>query len=70
MGSLSSVLKRAFPELQGQTELTDVIWRDIHDSGLHRTSDLKTSMSSDALLANRASDLGKEFLKFITEPEM
>lgn len=70
MGSLSSVLKRAFPELQGQTELTDVIWRDLHDSGLHRTSDLKTSMSSDALLANRASDLGKEFLKFITEPEM
>jgi hypothetical protein len=68
MGNLFSVLKSAFPALQGQDELVDVIWRDLHDNGLHRTGDLKTTMTGDGLLANRTSELGKDFLRFISPP--
>lgn len=66
MGSLSSVLKSAFPPLSGQQELLDVIWRDLHDNGLHNTGGLMTTMSGDGLLANRATQLGQEFLRFIS----
>lgn len=70
MGSLFSILKNAFPHLQGQAEFTDLIWRDLHNNGLHRSGDLKTMMTGDGLMANRTSDLGKEFLKFISTPTL
>jgi hypothetical protein len=66
MGSLSSVLTNAFPPLSGQQELLDVIWRDLHDNGFHNTSGLMTTMSGNGLLANRTTQLGQEFLKFIS----
>jgi len=68
MGSLLSVLKAAFPSLSEQQELLAVIWRDLHDNGLHNTSELMATMSGDSLLANRTTQLGKEFLKFISPP--
>ena len=68
MGSLSSVLTNAFPPLSGQQELLDVIWRDLHDNGFHNTSGLMTTMSGNGLLANRTTQLGQEFLKFISTP--
>lgn len=68
MGSLSSVLTNAFPPLSGQQELLDVIWRDLHDNGLHNTGGLMTTMSGNGLLANRTTLLGQEFLKFISSP--
>ena len=68
MGSLSSVLTTAFPTLSGQQELVDVIWRDLHDNGFHNTSGLMTTMSGNGLLANRTTQLGQEFLKFISSP--
>ena len=70
MGSLSRVLISAFPPLSGQQELLDVIWRDLHDNGLHNTSGLMTMMTGDGLLANRTTPLGQEFLKFISSPNL
>lgn len=69
MGSLSTVLKSAFPDLQDQDELLDVIWDDLHDAGFHRTSGLNSMMSGDGTLQNRTTNLGKEFLEFITNSE-
>ncbi|HEY8690333.1 MAG TPA: hypothetical protein VIM07_13940 [Chitinophagaceae bacterium] len=69
MGSLSSVLINAFPPLSGQQELLDVIWRDLHDNGFHNTGGLMTTMSGDGLLANRTTQLGQEFLNFISSPK-
>lgn len=69
MGSLFRILQTAYPDLHGQDELADVIWRDLHDNGLHRTTDLKTTMLGDDLLANRTSELGKEFIHFISPPQ-
>lgn len=67
MGSMFSVLRTAFPSLAGQDELVDVIWNDLHDTGFHQSSGLKTMMSGDGTLAGRTTQLGKEFIHFISE---
>lgn len=69
MGSLSGILIKTFPSLSGQQELLDVIWRDLHDNGLHNTGSLMATMSSNGLLANRTTQLGQDFLKFISTPK-
>ncbi|MEZ0611018.1 hypothetical protein ACAW74_21070 [Fibrella sp. WM1] len=67
IGSMSSVLKAAFPSLVGQDELVDLIWNDLHNTGLHNSSGLKSIISGDGALAERTTQLGKEFIGFITE---
>lgn len=67
VGSMFSVLKTAFPSLSGQDELVDVIWNDLHDAGFHQSSGLRTTMTGDGTLAERTSQLGKEFIHFISE---
>ena len=67
MGSMFSVLKSAYPSLAGQDELVDLIWNDLHNAGLHNTSGLKTMMSGDGALAERTTELGKEFIQFISQ---
>ena len=67
MTSLSTVVIEAYPILKGQNELLDLIWSDLKQGGLHNTSDLRTSMSGNSLLANRTTDLGKKFLNFISD---
>ena len=68
MGSLSSVLIDAFPPLNGQQDLLNVIWRVLYDNGFHNTSGLMTTMTGNGLLENRTTQLGQEFLKFISSP--
>lgn len=67
MGGLSSVLKEAYPEIAGDTELRNLIWKDLHDAGLHNSSELNTMMSGDGMMSTRTTRLGKEFLTFISE---
>lgn len=65
-GSLKNVIFAAFPELKSEGELLDVIWSDLGNAGFHRTTDLGTTMSGSGLMADRATDLGREFLSFIS----
>jgi hypothetical protein len=67
VGSLSAVLIEAFPSMKGQTDFTKVIWDDLHASGFHRSGDLLTGMTGDGTLAQRTTELGREFLSFISE---
>jgi len=66
MGSISSMLKDAFPELKSQDELIEVIWNDLENVGFHRTGSVKTTMSGDGVLSNRTTEFGQEFLDFIS----
>lgn len=66
MGSLSTVLFDAFPELSSQSELVNLIWADLGRSGLHNTSGLNTMMTGNGLLVERTTDLGNRFLDFIS----
>lgn len=65
-GSISSVLKEAFPELKNQDDLLDLIWNDLNAAGFHRTSGIKTTMSGDGALSDRTTPLGKQFIEFIS----
>jgi len=67
MGSMFSILKLAYPSLAGQDELVDLIWSDLHNAGLHNSSGLKTMMTNDGIYAERTTELGKEFIRFISE---
>lgn len=70
IGGLDSILESAFPELQGQRDFYDQIWKDINNYGLTRTPSLQSAMSTDGLKAQRASELGNEFLDFIEAPDI
>jgi hypothetical protein len=65
-GSISSVIKEAFPELKNQDHLLDLIWNDIGTAGFHRTSGIKTTMTGDGVLSDRTTPLGKQFIEFIS----
>ncbi len=65
--SLSTVIEEAFPEIKKEGELLNLIWADLKSAGLHNTSELQTTMTSNNLLAQRTTQFAKEFLRFISE---
>ena len=70
MGSISSVLEEAYPELKNQDALVDIIWNDLMTAGFHKTSGLNSMMSGDGVLSDRTTALGKEFIAFITQEDV
>lgn len=67
-GGLSHVLENAFPELRGQREFYDSIWRDLLQSSLINTDSLHIMMTGDGLVQKRTTQHGDKFLAFIAEP--
>lgn len=69
MGGPSSALVRAFPELVNKRSFYDQIVRDLASHGLINQGEwLHTTMSEDGMLASRTSDMGKNFIRFISKP--
>lgn len=68
MGSLSTVLVAAYPELEKERPLYDQMIIDLHARGLLGLDSLHTTMSGGGLLAKRTTELGNEFLSFLTAP--
>jgi hypothetical protein len=69
MGAPSSALEAAFPELQGKRSFYDQIVKDLSIRGLLTNHEwLHTGMSQAGMLSSRTSEIGKEFIKFISEP--
>lgn len=66
---LSSVVTEAYPELKGQSDLVNIIWADLKRAGLHNSGDLGAVMTASGLLAQRTTDMGRKFLRFIQETE-
>jgi hypothetical protein len=58
-----------FLELKNNDELIDLIWRDLKNAGFHRIPEVKSMISSDTVLVEKTTELGKEFLQFITFQE-
>ena len=70
MSSLGDVLEEAFPELRGRRGFYDLVWRDLHSSGLVNNERLQTMTSPSGAAGRNTSDLGQAFLRFITTREM
>ncbi len=67
-GGISSVLELAFPELKGRRDFYDQLARDLHTRGLISTEGLHTTMTADGMVASRTTEMGKRFLRFVSEP--
>lgn len=66
--SLEQILTDAYPELAKERELCDQIGKDLYNRGLAGTDSLRVSMTANGAYQPRATELGKQFLQFITEP--
>jgi hypothetical protein len=68
-GGLDHVVENAYPELRGQREFYDSVWRDLFLRGLVNTESLHGMMSAGGLAQKRTSRHGDMFLAFIAEPK-
>ncbi len=69
MGGLGSVLEHNIPELRGNRELYDQLWKDLYSRGLVNTDHLHVTMTGHGLGQKRTTGIGDAFLKFIEEPK-
>ncbi len=67
MGSLSGVLTDAYPELRDRRDFYDLIAKDLWLTGLLNTDGLHAMMSAGGAAASRTTDIGKQFLRFVTD---
>jgi hypothetical protein len=67
-GGLGRVLEAAIPELQGQREFYDLLYKDLVDRGLLVGGGLQVTMTKGGLLTKRSSKLGDQFLAFVRSP--
>jgi len=67
-GALSDVIERAFPELRGRRDFYRLVWNDLYQSGLvnTRTDSLDTTMTAHGLSQKRTTNLGDQFLAFLS----
>lgn len=66
MGSLSTVIEYAYPELKGNKDLYKLVWQELYRNGLVNTDSIGTTMSSDGMLAKRTTKIGDMFVAFIS----
>lgn len=68
MGSLSTLVEQAMPNLRGKRHIYSQIWSDLGARGLVENVGLQVMMSGHGLDAKRTTTLGDAFLEFISEP--
>lgn len=67
-GSLSALLTDAYPELKSQRDFYDKVGKDLYNDGLMKSESLHVMMSGSGPFERRATPLGEELLRFITDP--
>lgn len=65
-GGLSMVIEKAMPEMRGQKELYEQLWKRLVADGLIADGGLNTTMSGSGLSTKRTTRLGDQLLDFIT----
>ena len=68
MGGWSTIVEQGMPEWVGQRGFYDLIAKHLSDSGLILISGLHTTQTGGSLSQSVTSPLGKEFLRYITDP--
>lgn len=69
MGSPKTVLFDVYPELKEKEKYVDKIVKELYSDGLMTTESLNTMMTADGMVASRTSEIGKDFIRFITTKE-
>lgn len=68
MGSPAQVLERAHPELKGHQDLYELVVRDLYAGGLFSSNSLTGMVTGQGMYEKRTSNLGDEFIRFISSP--
>jgi hypothetical protein len=70
MGALSHVLETAFPELSGQREFYDSVWRELYLRSLVGAETLHAMASGSGLAQKQTTPIGDKLLAFIEAPKV
>lgn len=70
MGAISSALEDAFHELKGNRTFYDLIIKDLFSQGLINTESIHTMMTGSGVFAPRTTELGNQFIQYITTPKV
>lgn len=71
MGGVSTVIGHCLPDLRGARDFYEQLVRDLQTGGLlSQGSFLHATMTGGGMLESRTSELGKEFISFITKPDV
>ena len=68
LGAIYGLIEEKLPELRGRRTFYQLLWRDLRNRGLVTAENLADVDIDQAFLPRRASDLGEQFLKFISSP--
>jgi hypothetical protein len=70
MGGAAEPLERAFPELQGRREFYDLLYNELANRGFlsGTATSLHITVTGDGMLASRTTEIGKQFIRYITSP--
>ena len=66
--SYEQVLLSAYPELENNRSLYDIIDRELNEAGFFSDGGIHSMMSSSGAYQKRTTEFGDEFLKFISTP--
>lgn len=66
--SLSALLVAAYPEMEDQRALYDLIANELEAKGLFSGGSMHSMMSANGAFEKRTTSLGNQFLRFITDP--
>lgn len=69
MGAVSTFLELAYPELASRRDFHTLLAKDLHTRGLTTMENLVVTGTAGGILAPRTTDMGRSFLKFISEPD-
>lgn len=69
-GGLPYIIESAYPRLKGQEHIYRLVWQDLFRNGLINTDAVGGVMSASGLKAKRTTDLGDQFLAFISPPKI
>ncbi len=68
MGGTARVLEHAIPELKGKRGFYDQIVKELYSNGLLNSETfLHTTMTEEGMFESRATDMGKQYLDFISQ---
>ncbi len=68
MGGISHIVEHAIPELSGENETYVLIIKDLQARGLLSNFNIGTTMSWEGIISGRSTDIGRKFVRFISEP--
>jgi hypothetical protein len=68
MGGLTAVIESAYPELRAHKDLYRLVWQELYRNGLVNTDGLGTTMSATGMMAKQTTEIGDQFLAFISAP--